>query len=192
MWWNSLSVFQKIYFCVAVLFTAILVVQMILMIVGAGSDGGDGIDLDGDGDPDINVDGDSGLSLFTIKGIVAFFAVGGWTGFALGDGMMKEIYAALISVAAGLVALVLVGLLMKWIIGLSSNGNMNLDNAVGKVAEVYLTIPPKCTSKGKITVEVQGQLMELEAMTEAEEPIATGSKVRVVKNDGGICVVEKV
>ena len=56
----------------------------------------------------------------------------------------------------------------------------------------YLTIPAKCSACGKITVEVQGQLTELDAMTESEEPIKTGTKVKVVKTDETTVYVERI
>jgi hypothetical protein len=40
--------------------------------------GGD-IDIDGDGIIDVN-DFDSGISIFTVKSITAFFAIGSWAG----------------------------------------------------------------------------------------------------------------
>lgn len=188
--WTDWSVLQKVYFVIAMLFSLILVVQMILMLVGVGN-GDTDVDLDGDGTPDVTVDGDSGLALFTVKGLVAFFAVGGWVGFALGDGMMKTVWVILISLASGLVALVVVGLLMKWISSLAENGNIDIGNAVGKTADVYLTIPAGCSAAGKITVELQGKLTEVEAMTEGEE-IKTGTKVKIIRADGDTLIVEKL
>ena len=150
MWWQNLTTLQQIYFCVASLFSVILIIQFILMLIGIGGES-DGIDFTGDGETDISVDTDSGLSMFTIKGMIAFFAVGGWVGFTLGDGMMKPGWVILISIGAGLLALVLVGILMNAITKLQQNGTKNIANAVGKTAEVYLTIPAQLKAHGKIT-----------------------------------------
>lgn len=189
--WENWTTLQQIFFCVAVAFSIILVLQLILMLVGAGHDDA-GIDLNGDGNADITVDTSDGLALFTVKGLVSFFAVGGWVGFALGDGTIPYEWAVVIAVASGLVALVLVGLIMKWLIKLQASGNMNINNAVGKTAEVYLTVPANMAGAGKITVELQGSLTELSAVTEGNETIVTGSKVRIVRTDDSTCYVEKL
>ncbi|MBQ7164453.1 MAG: hypothetical protein IJR61_03900 [Clostridia bacterium] len=189
--WNDWTTLQQVYFCIAVLFSVVLLVQLVLTLIGAGHDG-EGVDLTGDGNPDVTVDTDSGLAPFTLKGLVSFFAVGGWVGFALGDGTLHTVWVILISLAAGLAALVAVGFILKGMAKLQSNGAMDINNAVGKTAEVYLTIPPKCSGAGKITVEIQGSLTEMNAMTEGDEPLKTGCKVKVVKTDNATCYVEKI
>ena len=191
MWWQNLTTLQQVYFCIALLFSVILVIQFVLLLLGIGGDS-EGLDLTGDGETDISVDLDSGLAMFTLKGMIAFFSVGGWVGFTLGDGTMKNVWVIIISIVTGLVSLVAVGFLMKSITKLQQNGTMQIKNAVGKTAEVYLTIPAKCSACGKITVEVQGQLTELDAMTESEEPIKTGTKVKVVKTDETTVYVERI
>lgn len=191
MWWQNLTTLQQVYFCIALLFSVILVIQFVLLLLGIGGDS-EGLDLTGDGETDISVDLDSGLAMFTLKGMIAFFSVGGWVGFTLGDGSMKSVWVILISIGTGLIALVAVGFLMRSVTKLQQNGTMDIKNAVGKTAEVYLTIPAKCSSCGKITVEVQGQLTELDAMTESEEPIKTGTKVKVVKTDETTAYVERI
>ncbi|MCH5160835.1 MAG: hypothetical protein J1G04_02280 [Clostridiales bacterium] len=62
MWWNSLSVLQQVTFVMACAVTAILVVQIILMLIGnvdSGSDG-DFSDATVDTSGDISLDGDVG------------------------------------------------------------------------------------------------------------------------------------
>lgn len=189
--WQSWTVLQQVCFCVAALFSLILIVQIILMLIGGADGDADlDVDLDGDGIPDLDVDG--GFSLFTIKGLIAFFAVGGWMGFAFGGGFIHAGWAILIAVVSGAVAFVGVGLLLYWISKLAMNGTLDIKNAVGKTAEVYLTIPASCKAAGKITVLVQGRLVELDAMTESDEPIKTGAKVTIVRTDSSTCYVEAV
>ena len=190
--WQNLTTLQQVYFCIAVFFSAVLILQFILAIVGVGQGGDTEVDLDGDGEPDVTVDTSDGIVPFTLKGVIAFFAVGGWIGFALGDGTISSAWAIIVSVLSGFAALVGVGFLMKWIMRLQSSGTMDIKNAVGKIAEVYLTIPAKCAGNGKINLELQGAYIEAEAITECEQPIKTGEKVRVVKIEGGVCVVERL
>ena len=63
---------------------------------------------------------------------------------------------------------------------LTDSGTLNLQNAIGKVGSVYLTIPAKRDGLGKVQVKVQG-LRTLDAMTDYEEEIKTGSVIEVVE-----------
>jgi hypothetical protein len=62
---------------------------------------------------------------------------------------------------------------------LTDSGTLNLNGAVGKIGSVYLTIPAKRSGLGKVQVKVQG-LQTLDAMTDSEEEIKTGSVIEVV------------
>ena len=192
MWWQTLTLVQKIYFCIACPATVFLVVQIVMMLIGLGGDSdidSSGVDLTGDGNADINVDTDSGLSLFTTKSLTAFFTIGGWVGFTLGDGKMWV--AIVVSLVAGAAALVIVALILKWLLRMQSSGNVKLESAIGKIAEVYLTIPAKNGGEGKITVTINESLNEYGAIQEGDEPIKTGSKVKIVRLSGNAFVVEK-
>ena len=50
----------------------------------------------------------------------------------------------------------------------------------GKTGEVYLTIPSNRAGVGKITAVVQSALRELDAVTDADEPIKTGTQIKIV------------
>ena len=67
IWWESLTLLQRVFACIAIPSTLLLIVQLILSLVGLGDHEGDldhdgvpdGIDLDHDGIPDgIDLDGD--------------------------------------------------------------------------------------------------------------------------------------
>ena len=68
-WFKSLSVMEHIFFWLGIVSTVFLIIQIILLCIS-----GFGGDLDIDGDGDIDVDTDSGVSIFTVKSITAFFA----------------------------------------------------------------------------------------------------------------------
>jgi hypothetical protein len=89
---------------------------------------------------------------------------------------------------AGVAALFLVGWLMRAMGRLASSGNLDLQNAVGKTARVYLRIPKSKSGLGKVTVEVQGRSVECGAVTAAGE-IPTGVPVRVVAVSGDVLEV---
>ena len=193
--WNSLMIGQQVFFCIAVPATIALIAMIVAMIIGLG--GGD-TDFDGDGDldGDPGIDGDvadAGLSLFTSRGIIAMLAVMGWSGFVLLDKeiALHPVVGVAIALALGLITLVLVAFAMRGISKLQSSGNLDLSNAIGKVAQVYLTIPESGRAAGKVNVTVQERLVEVSAITAHSEPIKTGSYVRIVSvSENGILMVE--
>ncbi len=193
MWWETLNLAQKIFFCVAAPATLFLIAQIILMIIGFGS--GADVDTDVDVDVDLSADGDVldadvGFSLFTVRGLTAFLTVGGWVGYTLADGKLAiAVTAALLS---GMAALVAMAFLLKWLTTLQSNGNLNYNQAVGSIGEVYLTIPAKDAGKGKVNVMLNERYTELSASQEGEEPIPTGAKVKIVSVLGDFVIVERI
>jgi hypothetical protein len=76
---------------------------------------------------------------------------------------------------------------------LADHGNVDSSKAIGKTAEVYLTIPPTRSGQGKISLTVQGRFTEFQAVTNDEEAILTGSQVKVLEiTDSQIFVVTKI
>lgn len=191
--WTSLMIGQQVFLCIAVPATVLLLIMIASMLFGIG-----GSDLDGDGDIDSDpgVDGDiadSGLSLFTSRGIVAMLAVMGWSGFVLLDRALglHWVVGTVIALALGLITLLLVAFASRGISKLQSSGNLDLSNAIGKIAQVYLTIPEAGRAAGKVTLTVQERLVEVSAITAHPDPIKTGSYVRVVSvSENGILMVE--
>ena len=159
------------------------------------------LDLNGNGIPDsleADIDhdaggmhGDSGLRLFTVRGLVAFFAVGGWSGIAAMELGASRFVAVIAAMLMGSAALILVALFLRWALSLQYNGTLNMHNAVGKTGEVYITVPAKNGGHGKVNVVVQERLAELEAVTECDRALRYGERVRVVGlADGNTLVVE--
>lgn len=153
----------------------------------------DSVDLDGDGIPDVQLDsqdvnaGEShdmnsagGLRLLTIRGIVAFFAVGGWLGVALVDLDVTPVLAVILAFAGGFAAMLFCALIIKWSLSLQENGAFSAKNAIAHTATVYIPIPPERQGTGKVTLTVQERFLEVEAMTDEDTKIPTGKQVQVV------------
>ena len=190
--WNSLVLGQQIFLCIAIPATVLLVVLIITMLIGIGDEDFDAGDTDIDSDGDV---ADAGLSFFTLRGIVSMLCIMGWSGFVFLDkdlGLTVPV-GVLISVILGIIALILVAFAMRGISRLQSSGNLDIRNAIGKVGQVYLTIPANGKSAGKVNLTVQEQFKEFSAMTTANEPIKTGEYVRVVSvSDTGVLMVEPI
>ncbi len=203
-WWNALSALQHMFLYAAIPFTLILVFQAILTIIGLGGHDAD-MDADTDVDTDVDVGADTdvdtdaheaavsaaGFRFFTIRGLVAFFCIFGWTGYALSDTTLGTALVIVISVAAGLLAMLIIGLMFYAMKHMQASGNLIYSNAVGKDAEVYIPVPPKRTGKGKVMVAFQEQLVEAEAITDDSKKIPTGAAVRVVGKTGSTLIVKK-
>ena len=79
-----------------------------------------------------------------------------------------------------MLALLMVAWFFKWAASLNENGTLQMESAVGKVGEVYITVPPGMTGTGKVNVIIQGRLTEAEAMTDIDCPLKYGEPVQVV------------
>ena len=136
-----------------------------------------GHDLGHDGDHDMDSGAD--FRFFSIRGLVAFFTLFGWVGALLGAGPMNKVLAAVIAIASGLAAMFLIALIFYGVSRLQSSGNIHYANALGRAAEVYLTIPASRKGTGKVQVVIQERLIEVNAMTDQKKPIPTGTNVKI-------------
>ncbi|MCD7729296.1 MAG: hypothetical protein LUI60_05220 [Clostridia bacterium] len=187
-WYNELSVLGKVYLWIAVVATVLLVVQIILLLFS--SFGGD---IDADGDGDIDVDGDSGVSIFTLKSITAFFAVGCWAGLLTCSLTSESLQwvSILVAIAAGGLAMATVTLIIRAMLKLQCNGIVDFSKLAGRTAVVYVSIPPARSGRGKITITTQGKYMEVDAVTEDGERIACDQVVEITSVENECAVVTK-
>lgn len=185
-WWNELELIQQIFALVAIPSTLVMVIQTVMLVIGMNNEA----DMDIDDVPETM---DDGLTLFSVRGIVTMLAVTGWCAVALVDSGLGDVLAVVISLALGFLALVGMAYLMRAVYCLQASGNIDVGNAVGKVAQVYIPIAANAEKTGKVTMTLQGKYCELDAITTADEILKTGSYVRVVAVDGaGVLVVEPI
>lgn len=126
---------------------------------------------------------DSGLRLFSFRGIIAFLCVLGWVGVLCARLEFATPLTVLISAASGFAAMVLIALLFRLIYSLQADGTENIRNALGASGTVYLRIPPQRNGHGKVNLLLDGKLVEKEAVTDEQEMICDGEQIVVV----GIC-----
>lgn len=187
-WFLGLSALEQVYFWLGIVSTVFLVIQIILMCCS--SFGGD-VDLDGDGD--IDVDMDSGVSIFTVKSITAFFAMGSWTGlFMCAVAPNIKWLSVIIAIIVGAIAMAVVVIALKALTKLQCNGAVQVDKLIGQRATVYVSVPPTRSGRGKITITAQGRFMELDAVTDSEERLAVDTVVEIVATENECTVVKKI
>src|SRR5215213_461691 len=79
-WWQGMELFEKVLWVIAILFSALFLFQAVLSIFGGGD--ADAHDAMGHADDAVGDDGGIGQQFFTIKNMVAFFTMFGWTSIA--------------------------------------------------------------------------------------------------------------
>ena len=194
-WFNSLTQLQSIFAYIAVPATLLLILQTILLLFGLyGNDGDadyDNLDYEGehdfDGDGDIDSDNDivdHGLRLFTVRGLVAFFSIMGWTGIVLSKNNVNDVISVIIAIIAGAIAMFFTAFVIKMAVRLQSDGTMDIKNTLGVSGTVYLPIPPERKDKGKVNLVLQGQFGEFDAVTDEKTPLPYGTEITVIGVSG--------
>ncbi len=171
------SQLETIYWILASVSTGFLSFQILMNLIG--------MDFDHGFDLDVGV-GDVSLS-----GVLALFAIGGWTGvlaYRLTDLSPLQILG--VALVAGILGLVATAIMMKSLKKLEEHGNLDFQNAIGKTAEVYLKIPAENSGTGQIQMSIQGRWIVLDAVTDSKEALKTGTKVIIYAANKGTLSVE--
>jgi hypothetical protein len=178
-WFQALAGIQQTLVMVAVFTGTIVLFQFISTLFGLSGDA----DLDGH-----SIDfGD----IFTIRNGVTFlfgFSLGGLMAYEWG--LTHVVFVSTVGMIIGVTfvtANVGIFLLMS---RLKSSGNIDLDNAIGEIARVTLTVPGARSGVGKVSVSVQGRLKEYHAITDGEA-LERNFSVTVVDVLGSQLVVGK-
>ena len=172
-WWAAMATPAQVFYGIAFVSTAVLLVQLALMFLGFG-------DFDADVDTD-GIDGhDGGLGVLSIRSILAFLTGFGWSGalaYTSGLGLAASVLIALV---VGGLAMSTVVVLMRFLYGLGEEGTLDYANAIGRVGSVYLPIPPAMAGVGQVEVQVQGRLRTVRAFTRGTERLENRQPVKVV------------
>ena len=184
---SNMTTLELTFWISAIVGSVIFIVLFALSLVGADSD------MEMDGDMDVDADMGAGVQFFTFKNVMAFFTLFGWTGVACLDNGLSGTTATLIAFLAGIAMMALMAFLFLWISKLAEDGTLKIENAVGRVGEVYLSIGGKRERMGKISIDVQGSKRELNALTDEEEDLKQGDVIKVTSVvSGEILLVEKL
>ncbi|MBK6283407.1 MAG: hypothetical protein IPF54_12815 [Draconibacterium sp.] len=186
--WSEVGIFEQVFWVITIPATVVFLILLALTIFGSDAD----VDVDTDVDGDIS-DGDSiPFQFLSLKNIVAFFAVFGWSGIGFINAGLASWLVILIAFICGLLMMVLMASLFYFMSKLAESGTLNMKNAVGKLGEVYLVIPGNRAGIGKVQLNVQGSLRTLDAITDDAENILTSSIIEVLEViDDQILLVKK-
>jgi len=172
-WWEGLSFVLKVYWGIAVPFTVFFLLQLVLSFMGAETP---------DDLPDSEIEADHGIGFqfFTLKNLVAFFTIFGWTGIAAIHSGTSTGLSIVLAVVAGLVMMGIMASVFYLLMKANADGTMKFNAAVGKIGEVYLTIPARKGGTGKVQINVSGSLRTLDAITDDSLDIPSGKLIKVV------------
>ncbi len=175
--WSELGIFEQIFWVVAIPATVVF-----LVLLGMTVFGGDVSDTDIDTNIDAHIaDGDSiPFQFLSLKNIVAFFAVFGWSGIGFINAGMAAWLVIILAAICGLLMMLAMAALFYFMSKLAENGTLRMKNAVGKLGEVYLVIPANRGGMGKVQLNVQGSLRTLDALTDEDSAIPTNSIIEVL------------
>lgn len=185
-WFSALSGLEKTFWVFAIVGGIAFIIILLLTLMGGDAD------ADMDVDSEIESDTGAGFQFLTVKNIIAFFAIFGWTGIACMDAGMSNALSVIIATVAGTVMMALMAAIFFYMSRLQDSGTLNLNNAVGLMGEVYLTVKADRGGIGKVHIRIQGALRELEALTDENTDLTQGTVIRVSKvSANGILIIEK-
>lgn len=178
-WFIQLDPTLRFYWGIAIFASIVVIIQMTMSFAGMG-------DIDsGDADVDFSTDTDSldnagSMHLLSIRNIFYFLLGFGWTGVSLWSTIPNTIVLCVVSILVGCLFVAIFIFLFRQMMKLQSNGAFNVNDAVGKVCDVYLRIPGQNEGLGKVQISFNGSVQELDARTSGA-PIPSGTKVRVLR-----------
>lgn len=182
-YWNlyaELPTLMQIFWGCALISTIIMVIQFILSLCGMGD-----VDMDVDMSAADGLDAATGMDLFSIKNVVIFFVGFGWAGISFREIIPQDGLLILAALACGCFFVASFIMIFKQLMKFEGNGAVNMSEAVGKKAEVYLRIPAKRNGKGKVQVSLNGVAREYDAVTNDDEMIPSGKIVDIIGSTGG-------
>jgi hypothetical protein len=195
MYFSSLAPIEQIYWIIAVAASSVLAVQLIIACFSGfeihlgslGSDlGGHDTDI---GHHDVGM---PHFQLLTIRNIVAFFTLFGWSGLAFYHQNMGPSLVIFLSFICGVLMMFATAGCFYGLSKLQSEGTLDFNHAKGLEGSVYLRIPPVGFGQGQIKVSLQGRLVEMEAFNTGVSEIPTGATVLIKEVSNLKAIVERV
>lgn len=177
----------KGFWYVALISSTIFLLQTILTFVGGHDTDGLSADFDG------NLDHvDAPFQLFSFRNLINFLLGFGWTGVVFYETISNRIILVALAAIVGCVFVMLFFFLIKQILKLSEDNTFKLDSLLNGNGRVYVPIPENMSGKGKIQISINGTNHEIEAMTEEQEKLTSGTTVTVEKIKDNIIIVKKL
>lgn len=188
-WFVALDPTLRFYWGLAIFSTFIFVAQTVLSFLGMGDH-----DFDAPSDADVGSDAtdDAGaMHLLSFRNVIYFLFGMSWAGVSLWHTIGNLAVLILVTLLVGCAFVAIFMVIFRSMLKLQHNGAFDIRDAVGKTVDVYLRIPANRKGQGKVQVSFHGSIQELDAQTDSDVPLPSGSKVRVKEVlDGRVLLVE--
>lgn len=187
---NSFTMFERVMFWMAVPSTVILVFQSVFTFIGMENYNNDLPEIGDSASPaDYSM---SHFPVLTIKNVIIFFSIFGWTGLAMKKAGAGDMVTIAVAIVAAIVVILLLTYMFYFINKLSEDNTLDVINAIGATGTVYLKIPAEMKGRGKVQAIFQGAQREIDAVTRGEE-LETGTMIKITEIiEETLVVVEKI
>lgn len=185
-WFSSLGTFEKAFWVIAIVGSIVFLIVLVMTFIGG--------DVDDAGDVDADIDGDTGIGFqfLSFKNLVGFFTIFGWSGISCMSMGIPAGFSILIATLCGLAMMFIMASIFYYLGKLTSDGSLEMKNALNAVGEVYLSIGANRSKMGKIQVTIQGTMRELDALTDSDKDLKQGDVVTVTEvTSNGVLIVNK-
>lgn len=166
--------------------TVFFTLRTAMMLIGGDIDADVDVGVDVEFDADVAADAAEGsdstaaFKVLSIQAIAAFLMGFGWGGLGAfsGSGWSPTV-SVLVALAAGLAMMWVLGVLLRFVYGMQSTGNVPMYQALEAEGRVYAQIPAAGAGKGEVRVVIGDRERYYKATSDGAA-LPTGARVRVV------------
>ena len=182
----------SVYWTIAVPATILMAIYFAMIVFGFGDSDTDMEDIESDAD---HSGGE--FQLVSLRSLIAFFTVFGWSGIACISQGTAALGSFLIATGLGTSMMALTAFLAFTLKKLALEGTpITANDAIGCTGTVYIPINPQKDIYGKVQINVRGATREFAAIMNecgSKEVVKTGTLVKIMSapNDH-LVVVERV
>ncbi|MFA7688311.1 MAG: hypothetical protein WCY25_10645 [Moheibacter sp.] len=162
-WISTLTLSEKIFWIIAVVFTVVFLFSILGSLFKR--------------NPKEN--GRIKIRFFRFENCIAFFTIFGWVGIASLYQNYNLTTSISLAILCGLLMMGIMTALFYYINKMKEGGTLEFKNALNSTGEVNMEVGRKRSKIGKVQVSVSGTLREMDAITDFDHDIKTGTRISV-------------
>ena len=171
---GSMDTTLRIFWIIAGIASLIFIIQTILVFTGIGGD------TDFDEVTSAETVDDSGFGgVFSFRNLINFLLGYGWSGIVFYERIQSSLWLHIVCIGIGLLFVAAFVFMFRQMMRLSHDGTFKTEECVGLTADVYLRIPAGRSGHGKVQFSVKGTVHELDAVTDSNDMLPTGSHAKI-------------
>lgn len=162
LWFAGLTTAQQVYAGIAVLCNILLLLQVLCLLFGSAV---------------------QRKKRIPSCSILAMLTIGGWSGLLFFELGRSPYISIPLSVMFGVGAFFLASYLVRCVDNAQEIVFISPADVVGMQGVVFLSVPDRCKGEGKVLFAIADDSVELAAVTTADHPICSGTKVTATAID---------